>query len=118
CLLCKSDAEFIIHILRDCHQAWAFWNSFPPPIQSNLFYDANLTVWLQVNCTSHQLSSVGIPWSTLFTFGVWCLWLRCNRVIFKNQHNQKPLMVETVSKASEFAFLGVNERHRHSLTVM
>ena len=118
CPLCNVDVESIIHSLRDCRHALDFWNSFALPIQSNLFYSANLLVWLQINCTSHLHSSMGIPWSTLFTFGVWCLWLRCNNFIFKNQHIIKPLMAKTIAKALEFAFLGVNERHCRSLTTI
>ncbi|KAK9988324.1 hypothetical protein SO802_028563 [Lithocarpus litseifolius] len=61
---------------------------------------------------------MGVPWSTLFTLGVWCLWLRRNNFIFRNQHNIKNLMAETIAKAFEFAFLGLNERHCHSLTTI
>ena len=85
CPLCNTDVESIIHILRDCHQVRAFWNSFPPPIHSNLFYGANLLDWLRINYTSHQISTASIPWGTFFTFGVWCLWLRRNKVISRDQ---------------------------------
>ena len=48
CSLCNADVESIIHTLRDCRHARDFWNSFPPPIQSNLFYGTNLLVWLRI----------------------------------------------------------------------
>ena len=41
-----------------------------------------------------------------------------NRVIFKDLASQKPLKVETLAKASEFAFLGLNERHQRTLSVI
>ena len=116
--LCNDGVESIIHTLRDCRHARDFWNSFPPLIQSNPFYGANLLMWLRINYTSHLHSSVGITWSTLFTFGVWCLWIRRNSFIFRNQHNKKNLMAKTIAKASEFAFLGVNEGHHCSLTTI
>lgn len=42
CPLCNKATESIIHALRDFLIVRLFWNSFPPPIQSNLFYVVNL----------------------------------------------------------------------------
>lgn len=112
CPLGCNEVESIIHILRDCPQARAFWDSFSPPLPPNILYGTNLLDWLRINCTSHQRSSSNIPWSYLFPFGSWCLWLRRNRVIFRESSTCKSLMEETISKVDEFAFLGVNERAR------
>ncbi|KAL0001918.1 hypothetical protein SO802_015699 [Lithocarpus litseifolius] len=38
CPICNSATESILHMLSDCPQVRAFWDSFPPPIHSNLFY--------------------------------------------------------------------------------
>ncbi|KAK7845491.1 putative ribonuclease h protein [Quercus suber] len=118
CPLGCNEVESIIHILRDCPQARAFWDSFSPPLPPNIFYGTNLLDWLRINCTSHQRSSSNIPWSYLFPFSVWCLWLRRNKVIFRESSTCKSLMEETISKATEFTFLGVNERARRPQTII
>lgn len=41
CPLCNIAPESIIHVLRDCQAARAFWNAFSPPIQSNIFFGVN-----------------------------------------------------------------------------
>ena len=35
-------SETIIHVLRDCHFAQCFWNSFPQPMQPSLFHGTRL----------------------------------------------------------------------------
>ena len=60
----------------------------------------------------------GISWSILFPFGVWCLWLRRNGVIFREAAFQKSLKEETLAKAFEFAFLGLNEKLQCTLAVI
>ena len=42
CPICNSATKSILHMLRDCPQVRAFWDSFPPRIHSNLFYGAKL----------------------------------------------------------------------------
>ena len=118
CPLCNAEVESIIHILRDCPLAKEFWNSFPIPIHSCTFYGTNLLDWLRINCTNYQVAVSGISWSILFPFGVWCLWLRRNIVIFRNAKVQKSLKEETLAKASEFAFLGLNEMLQCTLAVI
>ncbi|KAK7843488.1 hypothetical protein CFP56_012459 [Quercus suber] len=36
--LCNAPLESIEHVMRDCPFTRWFWNSFPSPMQSNLFY--------------------------------------------------------------------------------
>ena len=114
CLTCNSATESILHMLRYCPQVRAFWDSFPPPIHSNLFYGVNLSDWLKINCTSHKAAGIGISSGIIFPFGVWSLWLRWNRVIFRNHTTFKPIIAETLAKVSEFAYLGLNERHKRT----
>ena len=118
CPLCNVDVESIILILRDCPLAKEFWDSFPIPIQTSTFYGTNLLDWPRINWTNYHSSLFGISWSILFPFGVWCLWLRRNKVIFRDSAPQKSLKVETLAKASEFAFLGLNKKLQHSLSVI
>ncbi|KAF3953637.1 hypothetical protein CMV_020937 [Castanea mollissima] len=51
-----------------------------------------------------------ISWGIIFPFGAWSLWLQRNRVIFRDHTTHRPLMAEILAKASEFAYLGLNER--------
>ena len=113
CPLCKDAAESIIHTLRDCPHAQVFWDSLLPPAHPNLFYNTNLEDWLHTNWASQQAS---ICWGIIFPFGVWSLWLRLNKVVFKDNSIQKPLITETLAKASEFAFLGAHTKVRRPTT--
>ena len=107
--LCNDAAVSIIHTLRDFPQAQVFWDSLLPSIHPNLFYHTNLEDWLCINCASQQAF---ICWGITFPFGVWSLWLQCNKVVFRDNSIQKPLMTETLARASEFAFLGAHTKVR------
>ena len=88
---------------------------FPPPLHQNLFYGATLSDLLWLNCISHQISASGIRWGIVFSFGVWSLWLQQNRVVFKDHNTRISLMIETLTKASEFAYLGLNDKMKRSV---
>ena len=47
-------------------------------------------------------------WGIVFPFGVWSLWLWRNKVVFRDTSAQGPLKSDTIARATEFAFLGVN----------
>ena len=49
CLVCNAAAESILHTLRDCPQAQAFWGS-PPPPQSTPIYSM-----VQISRTGFEL---------------------------------------------------------------
>nr|POE88504.1 putative ribonuclease h protein [Quercus suber] len=109
CLLYNGPSESIIHILRDCSIVQQVWNSLSPPMLPNLFFGINLSDWLRLNCKSQQPCGLGIPCGILFPVGVWNLWLRQNRVVFKNEAPNKISKSDIIAKAAEYAFLGVNE---------
>ena len=44
----------------------------------------------------------------VFRFEVWSLWLWRNKVVFRDTSAQRPLKLDTIAKATEFAFFGVN----------
>jgi len=118
CPFCNDTSETILHILRDCPIARRFWNSFPSSIHANLFYGSNLSSWLQINYRSQQPSTFGIPWGVIFHFRVWSLWLNCNKVIFRDGSPQKSVHFDAMTKALEFAFLGLNGKVRPLLTTI
>ncbi|KAK7859507.1 hypothetical protein CFP56_006001 [Quercus suber] len=53
---------------------------------------------------------VRVFWGVIFPFVVWSLWLRQNKVIFRDHTTLKPIMAKTLAKVSEFAYLGLNQR--------
>nr|POE64125.1 putative ribonuclease h protein [Quercus suber]POF10141.1 putative ribonuclease h protein [Quercus suber] len=79
------------------------------------FLSATLSDWLRLNYILHQTSTYGMRWSIVFSFGVWSLWLQQNRVVFKDHITRTSLMTEAFAKASEFAYLGLNDKVRHSI---
>ena len=115
CPLCNGPTESIIHVLRDCPIAQQVWNSLSPLMLPNLFFGANLLDWLRLNCKSQCPCTLGISWGILFPIGVWNLWLHRNRVIFKNEAPNKISKSDILSKAAEYAFLGVNGNKKRNL---
>nr|POE52598.1 hypothetical protein CFP56_53051 [Quercus suber] len=57
--------------------------------------------------SSKVSASSGINWEIIFSFGIWSLWLRRNNIIFRNENYQRNLKAKVLSKAIEFAFIGV-----------
>ena len=119
CPLCNEGSESIIHLLRDCPIAKDLWNSLHPPMASDAFFGNNPMTWIRYNCRNTSPSStLGINWNTLFSFGIWTLWLHRNNVIFRGKPLQNNLKAETISKAVEFAFLGLEDKHHtHQTTI-
>ena len=52
CPICNSASKTIDHLFKECSFAKTFWDSFPYPMQSSLFYGENLVEWLRINCSS------------------------------------------------------------------
>ncbi|KAL0009413.1 hypothetical protein SO802_010915 [Lithocarpus litseifolius] len=65
-----------------------------------------LSDWLHANCKSSLVSwHHGIPWSTLFLFGLWSIWTNRNCVTYQAKHPNQHLRKDCVAKALEFHFL-------------
>ena len=70
-----------MHVLRDCAFAKNIWLSYG---QSSLvpdFFTLPLQHWCKANLFISCLSSY-IPWSTIFAFTIWAIWLGRNSFIF------------------------------------
>ncbi|KAF3952302.1 hypothetical protein CMV_022124 [Castanea mollissima] len=108
CMLCDEGPENVIHILKDCYTAHELWDSFPP-LPTTVFYETNLVDWLRLNCNSTKRYAVAnLNWGTVFSFGIWSLWLRRNGVLFRGESPSCNLRKEVTSKATEFTYVGVN----------
>ncbi|KAL0013187.1 hypothetical protein SO802_000256 [Lithocarpus litseifolius] len=109
CLLCDEGPENVIHVLRGCCVAREFWDSFPPPLSAAVFYETNLVDWLRLNCGSTmRYVAANLNWGIVFSFRIWSLWLRRNGVMFRGERPNRNVREEVISKATEFAYVGVN----------
>ena len=117
CPLCNDGIETITHALRYCQEAQVFWNSLAPPLSASLFYGSSLKDWLRLNCCCSWVSSLSnISWGTIFSFGIWSLWIRCNSVIFRNERQPCNLITDVIAKATKFAFIGSNGKQIRAKT--
>ena len=74
CPLCNFDVETIIHMLRDCPFAVAFWRKIGVPSDLKSTFSLDILKCLETNCVCNLLIKVkGCPWKTVFTFAVWSL---------------------------------------------
>jgi ribonuclease HI len=105
CPKCLASNESLIHMLRDCPDSIVFWNSFRFPSSGNHFYSASLFDWIHSNCIATSTHDLNIPWQTLFSFGIWSLWLRRNQFVFKPDSHFLDPVVNAISYASEFFYL-------------
>jgi ribonuclease HI len=105
CPRCLDPNESLIHMLRDCPDSIAFWSSFRFLALDNHFYTASLFDWIHSNCIASSSHDHNIPWQTLFSFGIWNLWLRRNQFVFKPDSSFLDLVLNTISYASEFFYI-------------
>lgn len=87
CPLCYSDIETFEHALRDCVKVTPVWMDFITP--ANFFID-NYQTWLLSNSINNKLNKLNInklniPWSTIYLFILYVIWLSRNRFIFQNE---------------------------------
>ena len=105
CPRCSGPNETLIHLLRDCPNSIAFWNAFRYPNVGNQFYTAPLVDWIIANCSVSSTHDHNIPWQTIFSFGIWNLWLRRNQFVFNPGASFCDPIGNTISFASEFYYL-------------
>jgi hypothetical protein len=105
CPRCSGSNETLIHLLRDCPDSIAFWNAFQFPSVGNEFYSASLVDWINANCSVSSTHDHNIPWQTIFSFGIWNLWLCRNQFVFNLDASFSDPIATTISFASEFYYL-------------
>jgi hypothetical protein len=105
CPRCSGSNETLIHLLHDCPDSIAFWNAFRFPNVGNQFYSASLVNWINANCSVSFTHDHNIPWQTIFSFGIWNLWLRRNQFVFNPGASFPDPIATTISFASEFYYL-------------
>ena len=86
CPLCNNHPESVVHLLRECQSSVSFWNQLGLPPKAIQSFGMPFLDWLHFNSTSGFSSKhLGIPWKTLFLFGLWTLWLKRNFVAFRGK---------------------------------
>ena len=76
CEICKSSIDLAVDILRECLFAMNFWHHLGIPLTCYHYFDLDFLDWVNLNLTSNQLCcNIAIPWPTMFSFGLWNLWL-------------------------------------------
>ena len=105
CPLYNSDAETIIHMLRDCPFVVAFWRKIGVPFDLKPTFSLDILKWLETNCVCNLLIKVkGCPWKTVFTFAVWSLWKHRNKVVFENTTLNPKLYDSCLKQAIKYVY--------------
>nr|POE57880.1 putative ribonuclease h protein [Quercus suber] len=98
-------------MLRECPYSVSFWNRLGPPTGLYNSFGPPLLDWLHDNCSSILPSQHhGIPWSTLFLFGLWSLWTNRNSATYQAKPPNQQLLKECVAKALEYHFLTASSK--------
>ena len=105
CGSCSEARESILHVLRDCPIAQAFWRQSNCPPSLILTFSSDLIIWLQVNAKSNLLArNKDYKWSSFFLFGIWNLWLQRNRKVFKQKNPNPELRTTVEMQTREFMY--------------
>ncbi|KAK9988382.1 hypothetical protein SO802_028621 [Lithocarpus litseifolius] len=59
-------------------------------------------------------STLNLSWGVVFSLGIWSLWLCWNGVTFKDERPNRNVREENISKATKFAYVGVNGKTNQS----
>lgn len=77
CDSCHDPDESIVHVLRDCPIAKAFWEGSACPVNLRQSFSEDLVSWIKKKAF-RSIKSPGkdYDWCSFFLFGVWNLWLQ------------------------------------------
>ena len=91
-----------MHVLRDCVFAKNIWLLYTQSSLLSKFFTLPFQSWCKVNLSISCLSSY-IPWSTVFAFTIWAIWLGRNLFIFEGRFvSHETLKCNVLSHATEF----------------
>lgn len=104
CPRCGLDVETDFHAFRDCPKISFIWNILRIPYMDQFIPDQTMFDWLRLNCTPKNNSFFSnIPWSCVFPFLIWNIWISRNHIVFKdNIWSPTDLISVTRAKAVEF----------------
>lgn len=86
CSFCPTNEEDISHILRNFPRALEFWEESGISQHELNGNTNNLLDWLYYNLTRKDLNNkFPAPWSSVFIYSIWSLWIRRNRWVFRKE---------------------------------
>uniref|UniRef100_A0A2N9F8F6 RNase H type-1 domain-containing protein n=1 Tax=Fagus sylvatica TaxID=28930 RepID=A0A2N9F8F6_FAGSY len=100
CPRCSCPFESLSHTLRDCPDSISIWNNLSIPISCSQSFTFPLLDWISFNCSSSKAHDKShIAWQTVFSFGLWTIWLRRNLLAF----NSSPMLLDPIRNILSFA---------------
>jgi ribonuclease HI len=107
CPRCLGPNESLLHVLRDCPDSSSFWHDLNIPTICIASFSLPLLDWLKLNCSSACSYDGFLPWNSVFSFGIWNLWLRRNIFVFNSCSVIPDPVANTIAFASElFCLMG------------
>ncbi|KAH7849667.1 hypothetical protein Vadar_021159 [Vaccinium darrowii] len=102
------------HVLRDCTVAKAIWADIRIPSGSVASFSLSPSSWLKSNCESKIIHCSGIPWSVVFPFTCWNIWLLRNNSLFNPNPSRADDLITSTTKATfaqaiEWHFIAIPE---------
>lgn len=111
CVICRRGREDVTHLFCSCTFTRAFWRNLHYYASMILPSQGNLSEWLKTQCTSRIILSnpYHVPWSTLFMFALWHIWIHRNKFIFSPPaFTMEELVKLTFAKACAYWHTGVD----------
>lgn len=111
CQVCKSGAESILHVLRDCMTMEGIWIRLVPIRKGRTVFAKTLLEWIYDNLWERVETIDGL-WSMMFTVAIWWGWKwRCVNIFGDNKLcRDRVSVIKKLSKEMVSANLS-NEEH-------
>lgn len=103
CPMGCGQVEDELHLVRDCPAAREYWKAALLPAKWDLFFSLSRTDWVKWNLThdAGMPHTHRIPWSTLFGYMCWDVWVHRCTCLFDTQAPQRQLNLhQSLFKAS------------------
>lgn len=114
CPRCKLDVETPLHAFRDCPNLKQVWDCFRIPVMDSLNPDRSISDWVFDNCNSSSKSRIAnIPWSCIFPFILWTIWLDRNDLIHNPEIRRYSRGIVSLSKERCFEFWAAVDKPRN-----
>ena len=105
CPICQREPESIIHAIRDCVWVKTIWIQLGVSISNQVFWTSNLQDWIILNGKASSNCDRGnLPWKSIVSFTMWCIWKNRNMVVFNRKSSNHNLSKEIMNQSLEFFY--------------